>query len=139
MIEKLLSIFKKESVRYIIIGVCTTAVNFIGFACFYNLLDLGLNLSNFISISLSIIFAFFANKTVVFSSAFESITRTFAEFLGFVGGRILTMVIEIFGVWLLVTVIEFNEYASKLLIQVIVLILNYIISKYFVFRRSERQ
>ncbi len=135
MIEKILKLLRNETVKYIIIGGCTTAVNFIFFALFYNLLKIGLNLSNFIAISLSIIFAFFANKVFVFNSPFVSYLKTFREFAGFIGGRIVTMLIEILGVWLLVSEFSFNEYISKLFIQIIVLILNYIISKFFVFKK----
>lgn len=135
MKDTIFSFLKKESVKYIIIGGCTTAVNFIFFALFYNLLEIGLNISNFIAISISIIFAFFANKLIVFSSKFESIKKTTEELIGFISGRLITMIIEITGVWLLVSVLTFNEYLSKLLIQVIVLILNYIISKFFVFKK----
>lgn len=135
MKDTIFSFLKKESVKYIIIGGCTTAVNFIFFALFYNLLEIGLNISNFIAISISIIFAFFANKLIVFSSKFESIKKTTEELIGFISGRLITMIIEITGVWLLVSVLTFNEYLSKLLIQIIVLILNYIISKFFVFKK----
>ena len=135
MKDTIFSFLKKESVKYIIIGGCTTAVNFIFFALFYNFLEIGLNISNFIAISISIIFAFFANKLIVFSSKFESIKKTTEELIGFISGRLITMIIEITGVWLLVSVLTFNEYLSKLLIQIIVLILNYIISKFFVFKK----
>ncbi len=132
---KIITFLKKETVKYIFIGGCTTAVNFIFFALFYNLLKIGLNMSNFIAVSLSIIFAFFANKAVVFNSSFDSFFKTFKEFSGFIGGRIFTMLIEIIGVWLFVSEFSFNEYISKIFIQIIVLILNYIISKFFVFKK----
>ena len=134
MMNKLIELLKKETVKYIIIGGCTTAVNFIFFAIFYNLLKLGLNISNFLAIAISIIFAFFANKLIVFNSAFSTFKKTLTEFSEFVGGRIITMIIEIFGVWFLVSFLSLNEYFSKLFIQIIVLILNYIISKFFVFK-----
>lgn len=134
MMNKLIKLLKKETVKYIIIGGCTTAVNFIFFAFFYNLLKLNLNLSNFFAIAISIIFAFFANKLIVFSSAFESFKKTLTEFSEFVGGRVITMIIEILGVWFLFSILSLNEYFSKLFIQIIVLILNYIISKFFVFK-----
>ncbi len=122
-----------ESVRYIFIGFCTTAVNFIFFALFYNLLNINLNISNFIAISLSIIFAFFANKTIVFSFKSDSLKQTVYEFIKFISGRIFTMIVEIVGVWLMVEQLSLNEYTSKLTVQIIVLILNYVISKFFVF------
>jgi len=137
MISKIISFIKKESVKYIIIGGCTTAINFIFFALFYNLLKFELNISNVTAILLSIIFAFFANKSIVFSSKYESFKKTTEEFIGFIGGRLITMIVEIAGVWLLVSVLTFNEYLSKLFMNIIVLILNYIISKFFVFKKTK--
>lgn len=134
MIDKIISFLKKESVKYIIIGGITTAVNFVCFALFYNFFGIELNLSNFIAISFSIIFAFFANKIIVFSSAFDSLKKTMGELMGFISGRIITLIIEMVGVWLLVSILSFNEYLSKIFINIIVLILNYIISKFFVFK-----
>ena len=138
MLNKIISLLKKESIKYIIIGGCTTAVNFIFFALLYNLLGLELNLSNIIAISVSIIFAFFANKLIVFSSKFESAGKTMKEFIGFIGGRLITMILEIVGVWLLVSILTFNEYLSKIFINIIVLILNFVISKFFVFKNKSK-
>lgn len=135
MITKIKTLFKIEAVRYLFIGGCTTAVNFIFFALFRNLIGLNLNLSNLLSISAAIIFAFFTNKTVVFSTENNSVNQTAKEFLKFVAGRLVTMLIEIFGVWLLVEFLAFNEYISKFAIQLIVLVSNYIISKFFVFKK----
>ena len=135
MITKIKTLFKIEAVRYLFIGGCTTAVNFIFFALFRNLIGLSLNISNFLSISAAIIFAFFTNKTVVFSTENNSVNQTAKEFLKFVAGRLVTMLIEIFGVWLLVEFLAFNEYISKFAIQLIVLVSNYIISKFFVFKK----
>lgn len=135
MITKIKTLFKIEAVRYLFIGGCTTAVNFIFFALFRNLIGLSLNISNFLSISAAIIFAFFTNKTVVFSTENNSVNQTAKEFLKFVTGRLVTMLIEIFGVWLLVEFLAFNEYISKFAIQLIVLVSNYIISKFFVFKK----
>ena len=138
MLNKIISLLKKESIKYIIIGGCTTAVNFIFFALLYNILGLELNLSNIIAISVSIIFAFFANKLIVFSSRFESYKKTMKEFIGFIGGRLITMVLEIVGVWLLVSILTFNEYLSKIFINIIVLMLNFVISKFFVFKNKSK-
>jgi len=135
MITKIKNLFKIEAIRYLFIGGCTTAVNFIFFALFRNLIRLNLNLSNFLSISAAIIFAFLTNKTIVFSATDNSLKQTMREFFKFIAGRIVTMIIEIFGVWLLVEFFSLNEYISKFTIQFIVLISNYVISKFFVFKK----
>lgn len=137
MIKKILNLSKNEGVRYLFIGGCTTAFNFILFAILYDLLGLGLNISNFIAISASIILAFITNKLFVFLDRNRTFRSTAIEFFKFIAGRIFTMLIEIFGVWLLVEFLNLNEYLSKFSIQVIVLVSNYIISKFFVFKKTD--
>ncbi len=135
--DLLLKLFKKETGRYVIIGVCTTLLNFIIFSALYYFTEFGLNLSNLIAIVCSIIFAFFTNKIIVFSSPFDSIKKTWKEFWWFSAGRAITMLLEVFGVWLLADALNFNEYLSKLSVQFIVLVLNYFISKFFVFKKKK--
>ena len=57
----------------------------------------------------------------------------FSGFCKFVSARLVTMVIEVGGVWLLVSVMGLNDMIGKFLTQFIVLILNYVFSKFFVF------
>ena len=68
--EKLSKLLKMESVRYLFIGGCTTAVNFIFFAIFVKL-KMDINLANFLSIAISIVFAFFTNKYYVFATKWQ--------------------------------------------------------------------
>ena len=59
-------------------------------------------------------------------------------FCKFISARLVTMVIEVGGVWLLVSVMGLNDMIGKFLTQFIVLILNYIFSKFFVFTTGKR-
>ena len=58
---------------------------------------------------------------------------TMVNLVSFVSARLVTMVIEVGGVWLLVSVMGLNDMIGKFLTQFIVLILNYVFSKFFVF------
>ena len=136
MKQKIIFFLKSEAFRYIFIGICTTAVNFICFTVLYNFLKLGLNISNFLGIVISIIFAFFTNKFYVFKSGEGSFKTHIPEFLKFVSGRFFTMLFEIFGVWLLVEILILNEYISKAFLQILVILGNYFISKFLVFKNS---
>ena len=136
MKQKIIAFLKGEAFAYIFFGVCTTAVNFICFTLFYKYLKLGLNFSNFSGIVISILFAFFTNKYYVFKSRKACFKVFVSELLKFVSGRIFTMLAEIVGVWLLVELISFNEYLSKLILQIVVIIGNYFISKFLVFKNN---
>ncbi len=104
----------REISRYIIVGGCTTLVNLITFTLMRGLFNINVNISNIISIT---------------------IKELLSELFKFFGARLLTMVIEVGGVFLLYDIIGQNEFVAKVEIQVIVLIANYIISKFFVFSK----
>lgn len=125
--------------RYIFLGGCATLVNL---GCYYLLrltTNLNLNVANFISICVAILFAYFTNSRFVFESKAETIKDRVWEFVKFVSARAVTMVVEIGGVWLMADILHINDYIAKLAIQIIVLVLNYIFSKFLVFSKKENK
>ena len=90
-------------------------------------------ISNVISIVLSILFAYVTNKLFVFHSKTNSFKELLYEMGKFIGARIATLVIEVGGVWLAVSVIGQDKMIGKLETQVLVVIGNYFISKFLVF------
>ena len=101
--------------------------------------DEGLNvtISNFLSVILSILFAYITNKLFVFRSHCKTFGELFFEFVKFVGARGITMIIEVGGVFLLINILGIHEFISKLFTQVIVIIGNYFISKLIVFKGNK--
>ena len=96
---------------------------------------------NLISIVLSILFAYVTNRIWVFRSRTRGLQDISKELLKFVGGRVITLVIEIGGVQLVTVIYPDNGTAlfiGKLITQVIVILLNFIISKVFVFRKGQK-
>lgn len=123
----------KEIILYIILGVCTTAVNFISFYIMTTFLKWNDNISNFIAIILAVLFAYFSNKDLVFHSKAKNIKEKLSEFLKFIAGRAVTMGIEFFG-GMLLFMLPIMPMISKCIISVVVVVLNYIISKIFTFK-----
>ena len=132
LITLILRLYENDVIRYIIFGGCTTLVNLV---CFYVLrkCNLGLNIANIISIIAAIIFAYVVNSKFVFLDKCETLRDHVQPFCKFVSARLLTMVIEVGGVWLLVAQMGFSDMIGKFVTQFIVLALNYIFSKFFVF------
>ncbi len=128
----------KQGVRYVIVGGCTTLFNFVVFWLLCNPLSVEVNLSNFISVVLSILFAYVTNKRFVFCSHCADFKELAGEFFKFVGARLFTMAVEVGGVWLLYSVIGQNELLAKLETQIIVLIVNYLISRFIVFNSKKQ-
>ena len=132
----IIDFLKTEKMRYLIVGGLTTLVNLVSFHFLVSIIHWDVTISNIISVALAILFAFFANKFVVFQSKESDIKTLFSELVKFIGGRLITMVVEVGGVYLLYNIMGIPAMPSKLATQVIVVVLNYFISKYFVFKKE---
>ena len=138
-IEKIVKKFLiKEIIFYGIFGILTTIVNLVVFCILESVLNWNENASNIIAIITSILFAYFTNRVWVFNSQASTIKEKFNEFIRFISGRCATMIIEFVGCfWLFKTPIP--TMISKLAITVIVIILNFFISKFFAFKNSGKE
>ena len=125
-----------EAVRYVIVGVMTTLINFGLFALMTKIMDIGVTVSNVASISVSILFAYVTNKLIVFKRRDRAGVGLLLEFAGFVGSRLITMALEVGVVALFVSVFKLDELIGKAVALVLVVIVNYIISKLIVFRAA---
>ena len=128
----ILHFYQNDVIRYVFFGGCTTLVNLV---CFFVLRKcrVELNIANLISIITAILFAYVVNSRYVFQDKCETFKDHIRPFCKFISARLVTMVIEVGGVWLLVEVCKMNDMAGKFITQFIVLALNYIFSKFFVF------
>lgn len=124
--------YNNDVIRYIFFGGCTTLVNLV---CFFVLrkCNVELTIANVISIIVAIIFAYIVNSKYVFQDKCETLVDHIRPFCKFISARLLTMVIEVGGVWLLVEKMGMSDMVGKFCTQFIVLALNYIFSKFFVF------
>ena len=132
MKEKFKKLFKKlfsrEVILYIIFGVLTTLVNW---GAFYVLM------ANIIAIVLAVLFAYFTNKDWVFHSEAKNFKERLAEFGKFMAGRAFTMILE-FGLDALLFRTSIPKMITKVVITIIVVILNYFLSKFFAFKKKEK-
>lgn len=83
-----------------------------------------------------VLFAFFTNKLFVFESKSWSPKVAAREFVEFVGARMLSLGVELAGMFVLVSVLDFHEFISKILISVAVVIINYAFSKLLIFKNK---
>ena len=134
LIKKL---YASSVVRYVFFGGCTTLVNLISFYVLRKL-RVGLNIANVISIILAILFAYVVNSRFVFQDKCQTLADHIRPFCKFISARLMTMVIEVGGVLLLVAKLGVNDMVGKFATQFIVLILNYVFSKFFVFTTGKK-
>lgn len=137
--EKIKSIIKKictkEVIFYGIFGVLTTLVNVGIFYLLTKFIHLEENLSNVIAIILAILFAYFTNRKMVFNSKASTLRENFHEFIKFIIGRSFTMIVELVGFFVMFNLLHIEELISKLTITILVIILNFFISKFFAFKK----
>lgn len=136
--EKIKQIIKKvctkEIIFYAIFGVLTTIVNIGTFALMTKIFKWDENVSNVIAIILAVLFAYITNKDLVFHSEAKNIKEKTEEFIKFIAGRAFTMVVEFIGCYLMFK-LPIPEMISKCIITVLVIILNFFISKFFAFKK----
>lgn len=135
-IKKLIKKFcTKEVITYGVFGVLTTLVNLITFYIMDNILNVEENISNAIAIVISILFAYFTNRKWVFNSNAITAKEKLSEFGKFILGRAFSMVVELVGFFVMFNILGIQEFISKILISIIVIILNFFISKFFAFKK----
>lgn len=138
-IEKLVKkVLTKEIMLYGIFGVLTTVANLLVFWILESILNWNENVSNIIAIIISILFAYFTNRIWVFNSQATNFKEKFNEFIRFISGRCVTMIIEFVGCFLLFKT-PIPTMVGKLTITVIVIILNFFISKFFAFKNNGKE
>lgn len=142
---KLLGIVNREIVSYVFFGVLTTVISIGTFAIFDKLLGeeilLGKQnylLANVISWVFAVLFAFITNKIWVFKSRTWKTSMVAKELLSFITARIVSLIIDMVLMFLFVDIICTGELVAKFIVQVVVVILNYVFSKLFIFRNRNK-
>ena len=142
---KIISLYKKyeEIINYIIVGGLTTAISLgVKYALLFTIFDaknpLELQLSVIISWICAVIFAYFANRKYVFKSKSKSILK---EMITFFSARVATLVMEALILWFFITYLKLNSNTYVIIwtivTQIVILIGNYILSKFFVFNKDK--
>ncbi|MGN0634839.1 MAG: GtrA family protein [Acutalibacteraceae bacterium] len=146
-------ICNREVLSYLFFGVLTTVVSLVTFwlpdrlfsavgypGVLHYILHSEKNFayveSNVLSWICAVTFAFVTNKLFVFASKARDKKTVLRELSSFVGGRLTTLLVDTALMFLLVTVLLMGEMLSKVLVQVVIVILNYFISKLLVFRNN---
>ena len=128
----------KEIIRYLIVGVMTTAVSIGSYFFFTETFlnpdnPLQLQIANILSWIASVTFAYFASRKYVFHSSNK---KLITEMTLFYLARITTLGIDVLIMLIGVTLLNGNDKVVKLLAQLIIIICNYVFSKVFVFKRK---
>ena len=119
-----------EVLSYLFFGGCTTLVNIVTF-WILRVLKIGVYTSNTIAWIVAVLFAFITNKLFVF----ESKGNLLKEGLSFFGFRLLSLLFDMGIMYLLIDVMNVNDIISKVISNIFVIIINYVFSKIFIFKK----
>ncbi|WP_297979628.1 GtrA family protein [uncultured Methanobrevibacter sp.] len=122
---------KKELIFYLIFGVLTTLVNIMVYLFFVKLFSVNYIISNILAWFFSVLFAYITNRLWVFESQNDNIIK---ECFLFFGGRLFSGVVDTGMMILFIDILCFGDFISKVIIQVFVVVLNYVISKLLIFK-----
>lgn len=130
-IKKLIN---KETILYVIFGVLTTIVNLIAYYLFSNIININYLISNAIAWIISVVFAYITNKFFVFNSSYINKDVIIEEFIKFMNCRLISGLSEVVLLFLFVDLLLMNDIVAKLIIGVLVVLINFIFSKVFIFK-----
>ena len=125
----------RETFAYAIAGVLTTLVNFISYEIIYNLCHSNLT-ANGLAWVIAVTFAYIVNKWNVFNSKSDTTKAETFKIIKFFAARLVTLGIEQLGMYIFVERLGIYRWIIKGSLSVIVIILNYIFSKLFIFNKK---
>lgn len=138
MIEKIKQkLFTREIILYLVAGVLTTIVNIISYHIFCNIIGIESLISNGIAWVLSVLFAYVANDKFVFVQEKMTKQQEFKKFVKFITARLFSFGVDEAGMFLFVEIVFIHNIIAKIIMNVIVVILNYIFSKVFIFKNKD--
>lgn len=135
---KLLFTKHQEIILYLFFGVLATVVSITSFTVLYHVFSLNEHLSNIISWILAVSFAFITNKTWVFKSDSTPKNALLKQLWSFFCGRIFTLGIEEVIIIIFISLLGFEAFLVKMIAQIVVIVLNYFVSKSWVFKNRSR-
>lgn len=126
----------KEVLLYLFFGGCAFVISIASYAVANVTFGINELIANIISWVLAVLFAFFTNRGWVFQSETHTAMAFWKQFAEFIGGRVATLVVEEAIIFVFITLMGLNSVAVKVAAQVVVIVLNYVISKFWVFKKE---
>lgn len=128
----------EEIIRYLIIGGLTTVISLftyciISCTIFNPKVPFELQITNVITWVVAVVFAYYANRKYVFKQKKNNNKK---ETINFYLSRLSTLIVDMLLMYIFVSLLKFNDKIIKLLVQIIITILNYILSKFVVFKKE---
>lgn len=126
----------RELISYVFWGGMTTAVNYVVYFALTKGLHVYYLTSNVIAWAVSVLFAYFVNKVFVFQSRDWNWQVALRELWQMVAARLFSLGLEMAILWLFVDMLQFPDSIIKIAAGVVVVIVNYVLSKCIIFKQN---
>lgn len=131
----------EEIINYLIVGALTTLITLISYFLFTNTFlsgrsDLDIQIANVLSWIIAVIFAYFTNRKFVFKSKVKG-QKQLKEIINFFTSRVASLLIDMSLMFILFSIMHINDAICKLITQVVVIIMNYVLAKIIVFKKKD--
>ena len=123
----------KETINYLIVGGLTTVVSIASYNIFRFFIE-NITVCTILSWICAVLFAYITNRIFVFNSKEKNIIK---EIASFTASRIFSLIVEIIVMFILTSIFKINDRIAKIIVQFIIVVLNYITSKIFVFKKKD--
>ncbi|SEU09419.1 Putative flippase GtrA (transmembrane translocase of bactoprenol-linked glucose) [Salinibacillus kushneri] len=128
----------KEITNYIIFGILTTLINFLVYVFLTKVISLNYQFSTALAWIAAVLFAYFTNKKYVFRAGYDDIIQNIKRFFLFVHYRILSLLVDLLVMYIIIEFFLYlDDLVAKIIANIVVIIFNYITSKWFVFSNKE--
>ena len=137
----------RETILYVFIGIITVLVNYIVFSLLVFLWGIDVSLlANFLAFLVAVVVAFVTNKLFVFRSTSWTAPVLKREIPSFLFARVLSFLFEELALWLCLALLHLDAVSflgitgihyAKIVLSAIVIILNYVFSKFYIFRQDK--
>ncbi len=127
----------KEGLLYLFFGGVAFFMNILLFIAIDKIFSIDALINNAICWVICVIFQYFTNKIWVFEYKSESFSELLRQIISFFSGRIFTLLVEEVIIGIFITWLKFNTLSVKLSSEIIVIILNYVISKMIIFKKRQ--
>ncbi|MCI9560831.1 MAG: GtrA family protein [Lachnospiraceae bacterium] len=119
-------------------GILSTAINIALYSFLVHVVKLDFLISNGLAWTGAFLFAYYTNSKFVFGYKPFTSSKSLTRFIKFLQGRIFTGFLDMFLMWFMVKKLFLNDTSSKIVVNILVILLNYIISKLFIFKGEHK-
>jgi putative flippase GtrA len=138
-IQKMMKKFvNRETILYAVFGVATSVENVVLFKVLL-MTSLEYKIANLITLIVVKVTAYICNKNFVFKSKCPNMIELLKEIWRFIVARGATMLIDYFGLIIMVELLHLPKMPSKVFLTVFVIVINYVIGKRHVFKNTPKE